>query len=121
MAIKNIQGKEKAIKVLLIPIIAIILYIIVGRFIFLPRVPNEELKRALEFERNKDNIGMTFEECEEMFGELGTYPKSNMLVLQAGHFLRSGFLVDAERYELYIYFDENQCVKYVMLRTISEV
>ena len=113
--------KIKRIKLFSILILLFSIYIFGGRILFVPRKPNEELARALEFEKDKNNIGMTFEECEEIFGELGDFPESYVVVVPAGYFRYQGFFADTIRYELYIYFDDDKCVRKVMLETISEV
>ncbi len=113
--------KIKKIIILLIPIILLIIYIFGCRLLFVPREPSVELERALEFERSKNSVGITFEECEQIFGELGVFPESHVVVVPAGYFQYQGFFADTVQYELYIYFDDSRCVKKVMLRTISEV
>lgn len=120
MTTKNKKEKIIEVKTLLIPIFLMLLYAVIGRLAFLPQKPSDELERALNFERSRSSIGMTFEECEEIFGELGEFPDSHVLVVPAGYFRYQGFFSDTIWYEMYIYFDENQQVKEVMMRTISE-
>lgn len=112
--------KKKIMLLLLIPIIFIFLYAILIRILFLPRNPSEELARALAFEKDGDSIGMTYEECESILGELGEFPDNKVVIVPSGYYRYPGFFQDVTEYELYIYFDDNRCIKRVMLRTVYE-
>lgn len=85
--------------------------------LFNVRLPNEELQRAITFIQEENYVGMTLEECEEVFGDSGEESPVQYIVYPAGCF-RWGW---SDEYELYIYFDENEQVKEVILKEERDV
>lgn len=113
--------KKIGLKILLIIVLSIgnvwaIVHFACG-ILVVPRMPDERLKLALDFIENEDYIGMTLEECEEIFGDSGKDSPGQCICYQVGRYNWFG----ESGYELYIYFDENERVKAVVLHAESEV
>lgn len=85
--------------------------------LFNVRLPNEELQRAITFIQEENYVGMTLEECEEVFGDSGVESPVQYIVYPAGCF-QWGW---SDEYELYIYFDENEQVKEVILKEERDI
>lgn len=102
----------KAIVIILLYLLIgwMFLYFILGK-LAVPRFPEESLKRALEFVEDEKCVGMSFEECEELFGDKEKEDPVQNICYSVGTFKWMG---NAE-YVLYIFFDEEDRVKDAML------
>ena len=100
-----------------VPLLCIVLLFGVVDILFGVRFPDAELKRALEFMEDEQYIGMTLEECEEIFGESNAISPAEKIVYPAGYF-RWGW---SESYEIHIYFDEDERVREVRLQEERDI
>lgn len=57
---------KKIMMIIIFSVILVEVYYVVIWGMFIPAVPDEELKRAIEFLQEEEYIGMTVEECEEL-------------------------------------------------------
>ena len=111
------NGREKiALKIFLIMVLAVgnlwaVFHFVCG-ILLIPRMPEERLALALEFLEEEEYIGMTLEECEEIFGDSGKDSPGQCVVYRVGRYDWFG----ADGYELYIYFDEDETVKAAVLK-----
>lgn len=121
----NKQKIKKQIIIKMLIVIAIHLSIVfhfipvlfLGLF-FAERFPNERMQMVMDFLSNNEYIGMSRDECLEMFGEevhnpnikSGRYPGydiDSMMVFKAGR-CQWGL---SEDYLIYLFFDENGYVE----------
>lgn len=92
-------------------------WLIFSRTLFALGNPDKELERAIDFMKDEQYIGMTLEECEVIFGDSGLESPKDVVVYPAGTF-QDGWWPG--QYEIVIYFDINERVKYVRLQDIKE-
>lgn len=115
------NSKGYIYKIILIVILSICIGWAVVHFICarlaVPRLPDESLQTALDFVENEDYIGMTFEECEAIFGDSGKDSPGQCIVYSVGRFDWMG----RREYELHIYFDHDEKVKAAILAEKREV
>lgn len=117
---------KNKIQVIIKTIIAIVLGLfihiaVIGIFLLANllacRCPNEELERALDFLKDEQYIGMTIEDCEEIFGEYDGSTEAQVIVYPAGYYQHG---LTAE-YEIYIFFDEEGKVKAAKLKEVIDI
>lgn len=107
---KKVIIKTIVIIVLFLLIGWMILYFIIAR-LTVPRFPEENLKKALELMEDESYIGMSFEECEEIFGDSGKESPGQCVCYSVGTFQWMGQC----DYELHIFFDQEEKVKAIRL------
>lgn len=101
-----------SIGVLFGPLICITLIGGYTRFFVLSDRPNDELKNVISFINDKEYIGMSIGECKKELGEPIGIKTGEYVIFSAGYFQKGVY----ERYELYVYLDENERVKAVRLK-----
>ena len=115
----NFNKKEKIRNIVLVVLSTIILWsagiLILCRIFFVPRCPSEELKKALEFVNSENSIGMSLDECKEIFPELSFRSNNQKASVYVGCFEYGNWEGQPE-YTLYIFFDENDKVRFAQLR-----
>lgn len=100
------------IGILSVPLICITLIWGYTRFFVLSDKPSDELENVITFINDKQYIGMSVEECKEELGEPIGIKTGEYVIFSAGYFQKGV----SERYELYVYLDENERVKAVRLK-----
>lgn len=108
---------KSIIILILLPITMWTVFNLVLVWVTAPRCPDERLKKALELMKSESYIGMTLEECEEIFGDSGVESPEQVISYPVGTFQWMGY----RNYIFYIYFDEENTVWEVRLEEESEI
>lgn len=105
-------------KIIIIIIFSVILaevYHIVIAGMFVPAVPDEEMKKALEFLDAEKYIGMTVEECEKLLeGEAHKYSE-NCVFFNAGTYR----YLENDEFILLLYLDDEGKVFWARLEGVG--
>ncbi len=101
----------------LIPLLIQLLELMLIKVLGTSLLPDDDLQRAIAFMEEGQYIGMTLEECEEIFGDSGLESPGQCVVYPAGNF-QWGL---SDGYELYIYFDDDERVKAVKLKEEKDI
>ncbi len=85
------------------------------QILFAERFPDEDMQKTLDFLQG-EYVGMSLEECEDVFGQYDGALDDQVISYPAGHF-KWGL---SETYEVYIYFDDEGRVVEARLKEITE-
>ncbi len=122
MITKNNCKRKNIIKISVIVFCSVfnvlfISWVLFYRSIFVMGESDASLQIAIDLIRDNDYIGMTVEECEAIFGDVEKKLPIRMLKYEVGTFSDCWW---PESYEVVIYFDESEHVKYIKLQEIRE-
>ena len=118
----NTNNKKNIIKICVIILCAIVILLFFAWFVFSRSIfalnnPDKSLEVAIDFIKSEEYVGMTEEECEAIFGDTEKVSPVKVLSYEVGTF-NDGWW--PARYEIVIYFNEDELVENVRLQEIKE-
>ena len=106
---------KKIIIIILFSVILVEVYYIIIAGMYVPAMPDEEMKKAMEFLDDEEYIGMTVEECEKLLEEDAHEYSENCVFVNAGTYC---YLENVE-FILLLYLDDEGKVFWARLEGVG--